>query len=53
MTEPDVLLRARDITQRWGGLVAVDHVSLTLQRHSVHAVIGPNGAGKSTLINVL
>ncbi len=53
MSEPGVLLRARDITHRWGGLVAVDRVSLALPRHSVHAVIGPNGAGKSTLINVL
>ena len=53
MTERDVLLRAGDITHQWGGLVAVDHVSLALQRHSVHAVIGPNGAGKSTLINIL
>jgi len=49
----DVLLRARDVTRRFGGLVAVDHVSLDLARGSVHAVIGTNGAGKSTLINIL
>ena len=49
----DVLLRGRDITRRWGGLVAVDRVSLELERGSVHAVIGTNGAGKSTLINIL
>jgi branched-chain amino acid transport system ATP-binding protein len=49
----DVLLRARDATRRFGGLVAVDSVSLELQRGSVHAVIGTNGAGKSTLINIL
>ena len=47
------LLRGRDITRRWGGLVAVDRVSIDLQRGSVHAVIGTNGAGKSTLINIL
>ncbi len=49
----DVLLRGRDITRRWGGLVAVNKVSLSLRRGSVHAVIGTNGAGKSTLINIL
>jgi branched-chain amino acid transport system ATP-binding protein len=53
MNSSEVLLRARDITRRWGGLVAVDRVSLDLQRGAVHAVIGTNGAGKSTLINIL
>ncbi|WP_418320736.1 ABC transporter ATP-binding protein [Piscinibacter sakaiensis] len=53
MTSPEVLLRGREITRRWGGLVAVDKVSIDLQRGHVHAVIGTNGAGKSTLINIL
>ena len=49
----EVLLRASQLTRRFGGLVAVDGVSLELQRGTVHAVIGTNGAGKSTLINIL
>ncbi len=53
MNPPEVLLRAKELTRRWGGLVAVDRVSLTLERGTVHAVIGTNGAGKSTLINML
>jgi branched-chain amino acid transport system ATP-binding protein len=49
----EVLLRATGVSRRFGGLVAVDRVSLELQRGTVHAVIGTNGAGKSTLINIL
>jgi branched-chain amino acid transport system ATP-binding protein len=49
----DTLLRCHDITRRWGGLVALNQVSLSLTRGSLHAVIGTNGAGKSTLINIL
>ena len=53
MSSPEILLRGRGITRRWGGLVAVNQVSIDLERGSVHAVIGTNGAGKSTLINIL
>ena len=53
MSPPELLLSGHEITRRWGGLVAVDRVSLALTRGSVHAVIGTNGAGKSTLINIL
>jgi len=49
----DILLRGREITRHWGGLVAVDRVSIEIERGSVHAVIGTNGAGKSTLVNIL
>jgi branched-chain amino acid transport system ATP-binding protein len=47
------LLRAVALTRRFGGLAAVNGVSLDLHVGEVHAVIGTNGAGKSTLINLL
>jgi branched-chain amino acid transport system ATP-binding protein len=53
MNPSDILLRGTGITRRWGGLVALNKVSLALARGTVHAVIGTNGAGKSTLINIL
>jgi branched-chain amino acid transport system ATP-binding protein len=49
----DVLLTAREVSRSFGGLLAVDRVSLALPRGEVHAVIGTNGAGKSTLVNLL
>ena len=50
MTE---VLSVRNLCRRFGGLMAVNDVSLTLVVGQVHAVIGTNGAGKSTLINML
>jgi branched-chain amino acid transport system ATP-binding protein len=49
----EVLLRAIGVTRRFGGLTAVNTVTLELARGAVHALIGTNGAGKSTLVNVL
>ncbi len=53
MSGANILLRGHNISRRWGGLVAVNKVSLALEQGAVHAVIGTNGAGKSTLINIL
>jgi branched-chain amino acid transport system ATP-binding protein len=47
------LLAVDTLTRRFGGLIAVNAVTLDLRRGEVHAVIGTNGAGKSTLINML
>lgn len=49
----EVMMQARGLQRRFGGLKAVWDVALDVHRDEVHAVIGPNGAGKSTLINVL
>ncbi len=49
----EALLRAENLTRRFGGLTAVDKVSVDLHVGEVHAVIGTNGAGKSTLIDML
>jgi branched-chain amino acid transport system ATP-binding protein len=49
----EALLSASRLTKKFGGLAAVDAVSIDLWRNHIHAVIGPNGAGKSTLTNLL
>ncbi len=49
----EALLSAKKLAKRFGGLAAVNDVSLDLHRGRIHAVIGPNGAGKSTLTNLL
>jgi branched-chain amino acid transport system ATP-binding protein len=51
MTE--AILQTRELCKSFGGLAAVDHVSLEVRAGELHAVIGPNGAGKTTLVNLL
>jgi branched-chain amino acid transport system ATP-binding protein len=47
------LLELDDLTKRYGGIVAVDHVTMRIEAGEVRAVIGPNGAGKTSLFHLI
>lgn len=49
----DIILQAEGLTKEFKGFVAVKNVSLSVRRHTIHALIGPNGAGKTTCFNLL
>ena len=59
MSEPsrdkgmEYALQTRGVTKRFGGVTAVDDLSLSIPRTGMTAIVGPNGSGKSTLINLL
>jgi ABC-2 type transport system ATP-binding protein len=53
MAALDPAIRARGLTKRFGKLVAVDHVDLTVAQAHVYGFLGPNGSGKSTTIRML
>ena len=42
-----------DISKLWPGVIANDHVNLTVRKGEIHALVGENGAGKTTLMNIL
>jgi branched-chain amino acid transport system ATP-binding protein len=51
MIEP--VLRTKNLTKRFGGLIAVDNLNLSIPSGRLHAIIGPNGAGKTTFFNLV
>ena len=53
VTKGEVLLEAHDVVKHFGGVHAVDGISVQFKAGEVHGIIGPNGSGKSTLISAL
>jgi branched-chain amino acid transport system ATP-binding protein len=53
VADADVLVRARGVTKRFGGLLAVNDVDFDIPRGSIVSLIGPNGAGKTTFFNMI
>ena len=51
--DSDILVRARGVTKRFGGLLAVNKVDFDIPRGSIVSLIGPNGAGKTTFFNMI
>ena len=49
----DILIEIQNLTVRFGGLVAVNNVSMFLKKHEILGLIGTNGAGKTTLFNMI
>ena len=52
-TTTDTILRARGVTKRFGGLIAVDDIEFDIPRRAIVSLIGPNGAGKTTFFNMI
>jgi branched-chain amino acid transport system ATP-binding protein len=49
----NLILEAKNITRRFGGLVAVNNISFSVNKDEIFGLIGPNGAGKTTLFNLI
>ncbi len=53
MLESDAMIKVRNLTKRFNGFTAVDHVSFDVKKGEVFGLLGPNGAGKTTIIRML
>lgn len=53
MNAKDTILETHNLSKSFGNLVAVDDVSIQIERSTTHSIIGPNGAGKTTFFNLL
>lgn len=51
--DKSIILESKNLRKQFGGLVAVDDVSIQVKKNTMHAIIGPNGAGKTTMFNLL
>lgn len=50
---PDIIIETREVSKHFGGLTAVNKVSLQVPKNYIYSIIGPNGAGKTTLFNCI
>ncbi|MEM2627413.1 MAG: ATP-binding cassette domain-containing protein, partial [Ignisphaera sp.] len=51
MQNNEIVLTTVNLTKHFGGLIALDNISVSVKRNTLTLLIGPNGAGKTTLIN--
>ena len=51
--ESEAMIKVRDLTKKFNGFIAVDHVSFDVKESEVFGLLGPNGAGKTTIIRML
>ena len=49
----EIILQARNLTQQFKGVLAVDHINMELEKGKIYGLIGTNGAGKSTVVNMI
>lgn len=47
------ILKAEQLTKRYGGQCALDHIDLSLERGRIVGLLGPNGSGKTTLLKII